>query len=93
MAKFEQRWKGEEFKEGKSLLERCDKLLHSIAEFAATDMQPSPVSVLDSSFYKDESLTPSPVTTKRNIDFKGMLHLVAINIPSLFIYFGNILYI
>ncbi|XP_057781009.1 protein LONGIFOLIA 1-like [Salvia miltiorrhiza] len=56
--------------EGKSLLERCDKLLHSIAEFAATDMQPSPVSVLDSSFYKDESLTPSPVTTKRNIDFK-----------------------
>lgn len=72
MVKFEQRWKGEDFKEGKSLLERCDKLLHSIAEFAATDMQPSPVSVLDSSFYKDESLTPSPVTTKRNIDFKGM---------------------
>ncbi|KAH6808342.1 hypothetical protein C2S51_029450 [Perilla frutescens var. frutescens] len=65
-----ERWKAEEFKEGKSLLERCDKLLHSIAEFAATDMQPSPVSVLDSSFYKDESLTPSPVTTKRNIDFK-----------------------
>lgn len=65
-----ERWKAEEFKEGKSLLERCDKLLHSIAEFAAADMQPSPVSVLDSSFYKDESLTPSPVTTKRNIDFK-----------------------
>lgn len=55
-------------------MERCDKLLHSIAEFAATDMQPSPVSVLDSSFYKDESLTPSPVTTKRNIDFKGMIN-------------------
>lgn len=60
-------------------MERCDKLLHSIAEMAATDMQPSPVSVLDSSFYKDESLTPSPVTTKRTIDFKGtitiLLHL------------------
>ncbi|KAL0435673.1 UNVERIFIED_CONTAM: hypothetical protein Sradi_0275200 [Sesamum radiatum] len=36
----------------------------------AADMQPSPVSVLDSSFYKDESSTPSPVTTRRNIDFK-----------------------
>lgn len=52
-------------------MERCDKLLHSIAEITATDMQPSPVSVLDSSFYKDESSTPSPVTTRRNIDFKG----------------------
>ncbi|KAI3460915.1 hypothetical protein Pfo_017578 [Paulownia fortunei] len=65
-----ERSKAEEFKEGRNLLERCDKLLHSIAVMAATDMQPSPVSVLDSSFYKDESLTPSPVTTKRNIDFK-----------------------
>ncbi|KAL1550169.1 protein LONGIFOLIA 1-like [Salvia divinorum] len=53
--------------EGKSLLDRCDKLLHNIAEFAAADMQPSPVSVLDPSF---DSLTPSPVTTKRNIHFK-----------------------
>ncbi|KAG6429129.1 hypothetical protein SASPL_107168 [Salvia splendens] len=53
--------------EGKSLLERCDKLLHNIAEFAAADMQPSPVSVLDPFF---DSLTPSPVTTKRNIHFK-----------------------
>ncbi|PIN15900.1 hypothetical protein CDL12_11460 [Handroanthus impetiginosus] len=65
-----ERSKAEEYKEGRNLLERCDKLLHSIAEMAATDMQPSPVSVLDSSFYKDESLTPSPVITKRNIDFK-----------------------
>ncbi|KAL6214640.1 hypothetical protein ACLB2K_014072 [Fragaria x ananassa] len=59
-----ERWKVEEYKEGRSLLERCDKLLHSIAE-----LQPSPVSVLDSSFYKEES-SPSPVM-KRSIDFKG----------------------
>ncbi|KAK4441636.1 protein LONGIFOLIA 1 [Sesamum alatum] len=65
-----ERSKAEDFKEGRNLLERCDKLLHSIAEMAATDMQPSPVSVLDSSFYKDDSFTPSPVTTKRTIDFK-----------------------
>ncbi|CAA0828061.1 Unknown protein [Striga hermonthica] len=62
--------KAEDYKEGRHLLERCDKLLHSIAEMTATDMQPSPVSVLDSSFYKDESSTPSPVTTRRIIDFK-----------------------
>lgn len=55
--------------EGRSLLERCDKLLHSIAEMTASELQPSPVSVLDSSFYKDES-SPSPVM-KRSIDFKG----------------------
>ncbi|KAK6141585.1 hypothetical protein DH2020_024686 [Rehmannia glutinosa] len=65
-----ERSKTEEYKEGRNLLQRCDKLLHSIAEMTATDMQPSPVSVLDSSFYKDESSTPSPVTTRRNIDFK-----------------------
>nr|XP_027095977.1 protein LONGIFOLIA 1-like isoform X2 [Coffea arabica]XP_027114855.1 protein LONGIFOLIA 1-like isoform X2 [Coffea arabica] len=70
----EQRWKVEEYRGGKSLLERCDKLLHSIAEMNAADMQPSPVSVLDSSsllFYKDESSSssPSPVM-KRSIDFK-----------------------
>ncbi|XP_051118727.1 protein LONGIFOLIA 2-like [Andrographis paniculata] len=66
-----ERWKTEEYKEGRNLLERCDKLLHSIAEMTAIDtQQPSPVSVLDSSFYKDESSTPSPVTTKRNLDFK-----------------------
>ncbi|XP_050364433.1 protein LONGIFOLIA 1 [Argentina anserina] len=59
-----ERWKVEEYKEGRSLLERCDKLLHSIAE-----LQPSPVSVLDSSFYKEEC-SPSPVM-KRSIDFKG----------------------
>uniref|UniRef100_A0A5B7A358 Putative Serine/arginine repetitive matrix protein 2 isoform 2 n=1 Tax=Davidia involucrata TaxID=16924 RepID=A0A5B7A358_DAVIN len=61
--------KMEEHKEGRTLLERCDKLLHSIAEITATELQPSPVSVLDSSFYKDESSSPSPVM-KRSIDFK-----------------------
>ncbi|XP_047975662.1 protein LONGIFOLIA 1 [Salvia hispanica] len=55
--------------EGSSLLERCDKLLHSIAEMNATEMQSSPVSVLDSSLYKDES-SPSPITARRSIDFK-----------------------
>lgn len=68
-----QRSKTEDYKEGRNLLERCGKLLHSIAEMTAIDMQPSPVSVLDSSFYKDESSTPSPVTTRRNIDFKGTI--------------------
>ncbi|KAL5561814.1 hypothetical protein UlMin_031561 [Ulmus minor] len=63
-----ERARGEEYKEGKSLLERCDKLLHSIAEITATELQPSPVSVLDSSFYKDESST-SPIM-KRSINFK-----------------------
>ncbi|KAM5563622.1 hypothetical protein ABKV19_018313 [Rosa sericea] len=61
-----ERWKVEEYKEGRSLLERCDKLLNSIAELQP---QPSPVSVLDSSFFKEES-SPSPVM-KRSIDFKG----------------------
>ncbi|XP_010279298.1 PREDICTED: protein LONGIFOLIA 1-like [Nelumbo nucifera] len=63
-----QRSKMEACNQGRSLLERCDKLLHSIAEITATELQPSPVSVLDSSFYKDES-SPSPVL-KRCIDFK-----------------------
>lgn len=64
-----ERSKVEDYKEGRSLLERCDKLLHSIAEITATELQPSPVSVLDSSFYKDDSSSPSPVM-KRSIDFK-----------------------
>ncbi|KAF8401774.1 hypothetical protein HHK36_012720 [Tetracentron sinense] len=62
------RSKMEDYKEGRSLLERCDKLLNSIAEITATELQPSPISVLDSSFYKDES-SPSPVM-KRSINFK-----------------------
>ena len=63
----------EEYREGRNLLERCDKLLNSIAEITAGAelQQPSPVSVLDSSFYKDESsCSPSPVM-KRCIDYKG----------------------
>ncbi|XP_022728174.1 protein LONGIFOLIA 1-like [Durio zibethinus] len=64
--------KVEEYQEQRSLLERCDKLLHSIAEMnATTELQPSPVSVFDSSFYKEES-SPSPVI-KRNTDFKDKL--------------------
>ncbi|XP_057965885.1 protein LONGIFOLIA 1 isoform X2 [Malania oleifera] len=65
-----QKSKVEDYREGRSLLERCDKLLHSIAEITATELQPSPVSVLDSSFYKDES-SPSPVM-KRCIDCKDL---------------------
>ncbi|MBA0802619.1 hypothetical protein Gohar_012898, partial [Gossypium harknessii] len=65
-----ERSKVDDYKDGGTLLERCDKLLHSIAEMTAatTELQPSPVSVLDSSFYKEES-SPSPVM-KRSIDFK-----------------------
>lgn len=64
-----QRTKMDEYKEGRSLLERCDKLLHSIAEITATEQQPSPVSVLDSSLYKDDT-SPSSIS-KRCIDFNG----------------------
>ncbi|KAG8501773.1 hypothetical protein CXB51_004667 [Gossypium anomalum] len=51
----------EDYNDGGTLLERCDKLLHSIAEMAdaTTELQPSPVPVLDSLFYKEES-SPSP---------------------------------
>lgn len=61
---------------GRSLLERCDKLLNSIAAFTsaeqltASDQQPSPVSVLDSSYLGEES-SPSPVK-KRSIEFKEL---------------------
>ncbi|KAL5123667.1 Protein LONGIFOLIA 1 [Glycine soja] len=65
-----ERYRSEEYMEGKDLLDRCDKLLNSIAEItAANELQPSPVSVLDSSFYKDEWASPSPIT-KRCIDYK-----------------------
>uniref|UniRef100_A0A6N2LCM9 DUF4378 domain-containing protein n=1 Tax=Salix viminalis TaxID=40686 RepID=A0A6N2LCM9_SALVM len=63
-----ERMKLEDYNEGRTLLERCDKLLHSIAEITTTELQPSPVSVLDSSFYKEES-SPSPVM-KRCVEFK-----------------------
>ncbi|KAA3471191.1 protein LONGIFOLIA 1 [Gossypium australe] len=65
--------KVEEYKEGRSLLERFDKLLNSIAKMnaAQTELQPSPVSVLDASFYKDDS-SPSPVM-KRRMDFKDQV--------------------
>ena len=50
----------EDYNKGKNLLERCDKLLHGIAEMTAIELQPSPISVLDSSFDKEES-SPSPI--------------------------------
>lgn len=62
----------ERYKEGRNLLDRCDKLLNSIAEITAAHnelQQPSPVSVLDSTFYRDDCGSPSPIT-KRCIDCK-----------------------
>ncbi|XP_051142271.1 protein LONGIFOLIA 2-like [Andrographis paniculata] len=65
-----ERSKAGEHKEDKKLLEGSDKLIHNIVE-TASDTQPSPVSVLDSSFYRDELVIPSPVTMKHNAtDFK-----------------------
>ncbi|KAK9747708.1 hypothetical protein RND81_02G010500 [Saponaria officinalis] len=71
-----ERWRIDEYMDGKNLLERCDKLLHNIAEITANSnsnsaelQQPSPVSVLDPSFYKEDESSPSPVK-KRIIDFK-----------------------
>ncbi|KAF3574147.1 hypothetical protein F2Q69_00062547 [Brassica cretica] len=68
----------EEFnKHGKNLLERCNKLLNSIAKMAASeaapagDSQPSPVSVLDASLYQEDS-SPSPVM-KRTLHFTELL--------------------
>nr|XP_043611421.1 uncharacterized protein LOC122583047 [Erigeron canadensis] len=69
-----------EYKDGKSLLARCDKLLNSIAEMntineshtTSNSVLPSPVSVLDSVFDINESSSPSPVM-KRNIDFKDVM--------------------
>lgn len=60
-------------RQGRSLLQRCDKLLHNIAEMNSTTESPpisatvipSPVSVLDSGFDKDESSSPP-----HSIDFK-----------------------
>ncbi|KAK8933431.1 hypothetical protein KSP39_PZI015417 [Platanthera zijinensis] len=68
-----------EYSSGRSLLERCDKLLHSIAAITSTaepvnpptDRQPSPVSVLDSTFLSDDTLA-SPLP-KRGINFNDQL--------------------
>ncbi|XP_020591700.1 protein LONGIFOLIA 2-like [Phalaenopsis equestris] len=56
----------EDYSSGRRLLERCDKLLHSIAAITSsveqvipTDRQRSPVSVLDSCFLSDEGLASS----------------------------------
>ncbi|KAJ6405688.1 hypothetical protein OIU84_013615 [Salix udensis] len=75
-----ERSKTEDYNDGRNLLDRCDKLLHSIAEITANELQPSPVSVLDSSFYKEES-SPSPVM-KRTVDFEDQLEEVEDDIWS-----------
>lgn len=71
--------KAEEYRPERNLLERCDKILHSIAAFTgaeqstASDLQPSPVSVLDSLAFLGEEGSPSPSPlSKRSIDFKGI---------------------
>lgn len=65
------------YKEGRSLLERCDKLLHSIAEITGGNEQPSPVSVLDAgTFYREEEEedgSPPPIPMKRCLLFHGTL--------------------
>lgn len=66
------KWQGH--REERSSLYRCDKLLHSIGKTnsttesprSSTAVLPSPVSVLDSGFDKDESSSPS-----HSIDFKA----------------------
>lgn len=68
------------YKEGRSLLERCDKLLQSIAEIAGNE-QPSPVSVLDATtFYReeeeDEDGSPPPIPMKRCLLFHGSYKLI-----------------
>ncbi|KAH7652286.1 hypothetical protein IHE45_19G007100 [Dioscorea alata] len=65
--------------DGRSLLERCDRLLHSIAaitssaeQVTAVDPQPSPVSVLDSASFLGDECSPSPVL-KRSLVFKEQI--------------------
>ncbi|RWW81522.1 hypothetical protein BHE74_00010067 [Ensete ventricosum] len=73
---MQRRSRAGEYRSGRSLLDRCDKLLHSIAAFTGADQQPSPVSVLDSSAFLAEEGSPSPSPlSKRSIDFKGDLSL------------------
>ncbi|CAA7030436.1 unnamed protein product [Microthlaspi erraticum] len=83
----EEMWRLDEYnsnRQGKTLLERCDKLLNSIAEMAAEgeagESQPSPVSVLDASLYHEES-SPSPVM-KRSLDFTGTLSSLYLSTES-----------
>ncbi|KAL1197601.1 Protein LONGIFOLIA 1 [Cardamine amara subsp. amara] len=94
----EEMWKVHDFnRQGKTLLERCDKLLHSIAEMAAAEAgesQPSPVSVLDVSLYHEDS-SPSPVM-KRTLDFAELEDeswggSISSNSDSEFVYISDIL--
>ncbi|KAJ8483760.1 hypothetical protein OPV22_016245 [Ensete ventricosum] len=80
---FERSWAAD-YRAGRQLLDRCDRLLHSITAFtaedqvatvavqvaAAAEQQPSPVSVLNSPILGEETSPRSPVS-KRSIDFKG----------------------
>ena len=86
---MQRRSRAGEYRSGRSLLDRCDKLLHSIAAFtgaeqvAAADQQPSPVSVLDSSAFLAEEGSPSPSPlSKRSIDFKGDHRLSSFGQPG-----------
>ncbi|KAJ3675608.1 hypothetical protein LUZ60_004650 [Juncus effusus] len=66
---FERSRLDENSKSGRSLLDRCDKLLNSIVAFTSTDQenpQPSPVSVLDASILTEDS-SPSPSSTRQLI--------------------------
>ncbi|CAL9121592.1 unnamed protein product [Musa textilis] len=79
---FERSWAAD-YGAGRHLLERCDRLLHSIAAFtaedqvatvavqvaAAAEQQPSPVSVLNSPILGEETSPRSPAS-KRSVDFK-----------------------
>lgn len=59
---------------GSNMLERCDKLLHSISEMSLTFQQPSPVSVLDFGGIRDEYDFGSPcANNKRWIQFDGVI--------------------
>ncbi|PKA61418.1 Protein LONGIFOLIA 1 [Apostasia shenzhenica] len=76
----------DEYRMGRRLLERCDKLLQSIAaitssaeQVTAAEQQPSPVSVLDSCCLSDESFAsphPNPAAAAAAaaaVDFKDKL--------------------
>lgn len=67
----------EDHSAGRSLLERCDKLLHSIAAITSspseftTAEQPSPISVLNASCFLGGDEVSPPPAVKRSVDFKG----------------------
>ncbi|KAL4558732.1 hypothetical protein LXL04_036934 [Taraxacum kok-saghyz] len=68
------KWEG--YREGRSSLHRCDYLLHNLRKMNSTSesppisttVVPSPVSVLDSVFDKDESSSPSNIIDYKAVD-------------------------